>query len=41
MLPGDAYDPPPPATEVASAVERFLEAARPLSDVAAALYPEE
>lgn len=41
MLPGDAYDPPPPVAEVAAAVEKFLEAAAPLSGVAAALYPGE
>jgi hypothetical protein len=40
MLPGDAYDPPPPVEELAAAVEKFLKAAAPLSGVAAALYSE-
>jgi hypothetical protein len=39
LLPGGAYDPVPAQAEVATAVEKLMQAAVPLSEVAAALYP--
>jgi hypothetical protein len=41
LLSGDAFSPRPAPAEVAAAVEKLIEAAAPLSSVAAALYPGE